>query len=91
MIQVMRQRAGGIEFIGGGFHRHSYLRTLIDTVSSAGHGPAPWWYVMSAAAVVAIVGTVTRNALALTAGVVIGALFILLWFVVGAIEWVRHR
>jgi hypothetical protein len=87
----MRWRSNEIEFIGGGFRRNSYLRALMDTVSSTGHGPAPWWYVMSASASVAIVGSVTRHALARTAGLVLGGLFILLWFVVGAIEYRRHK
>lgn len=85
----MRRRSDPIEFIGG--RRHSYIRTLMDTVSSAGDGPAPWWYVMLAAVALAIVGSVTGNALALTSGLVLAGLFILLWFVVGALEYVRHK
>jgi hypothetical protein len=87
----MRQRSDDpLVFLGRG-HRHTYLHTLKDTVSSAGHGPATWWYVMLAAAVVAVGGIVTRNALVLTAGLALGGLFILLWLVVGAIEYVRHK
>lgn len=87
---AMRRRSDDeLVFLGG--HRHTYLRTLRDTVSSAGHGPAPWWYVMSFAVVLVVVGGATRNLGVLTVGAVLGGLFILFWFVVAAIEYVRHK
>ena len=46
---------------------------------------------MSLGVVLAIIGGITRNALVRASGLLLAGLLIVLWLVVGGIEYARHR
>jgi hypothetical protein len=67
----------------------SYVNTLKDTVDRPFQ--TPWWYAMTAAAAIAVLGFVTRSTVTLAVGLVTGGFFIAFWIFVGTLEHTRCR